>query len=208
MKPKNVKNDEVAGFLRGDRAPVAAMHAAVQAVVRSFQFPHGEQDRELVQDALSRIVQNLTAGQFRGEASLKTYAQRVAKYTCLEHLRRQRFDVKMDLESIPSRARWSEPEELLLWTEEHLRNLQAFAALPGESRELLRLIFLEGLSYVEVAQRLGVSEGAIKSRVHRVRLTCREATGRDGAGREGIRHEAAAIAKPAGARRGGPRVSE
>ena len=83
----------------------------------------------------------------------------------------------MDLDAIPSRALWSEPERALLGTEEHQRNLRAFAALPGESRELLRLIFLEGLSYAEVARRLGVTEGAIKSRVHRVRLTCREAAG-------------------------------
>lgn len=208
MKRNRVTHDEVAAFLRGDRAPVAAIHAAVEAVVRSFQFPRGEQDRELVQDALGRIVQNLTAGRFRGEASLKTYAQRIAKYTCLEHLRRRRVEVKMDLESIPSRARWSEPEESLLWSEEHLRNLRAFAALPGESRELLRLVFLEGLSYVEVARRLGISEGAVKSRVHRVRLTCRETAGHDTIRHELLQQEAAAVAKPAGARRGGPRVGE
>ena len=79
---------ESAAFLRGDRARVAEIRAAVQTVVRSFQFPDGELDRDLVQDALSRIIQNLSAGRFRGDASLETYAQKVAKYTCLEHLRR------------------------------------------------------------------------------------------------------------------------
>jgi len=183
---------ESTAFLRGDRARVAEIRAAVQTVVRSFQFPDGELDRDLVQDALSRIIQNLSAGRFRGDASLETYAQKVAKYTCLEHLRRKRFEVRMDLESIPSRARWSQPEGSLLRTEEHLRNLRLFASLSEESRELLRLIFLEGLSYHEIGRRLGISEGAIKSRLHRIRLACREAAGAAGAsvlrrGRERVR---------------------
>lgn len=166
---------EIAAFLRGDRARVSEIRAAVQAVVRGFQFPDGEHDRDLVQDALGRIVQSLAAGRFRGESSLKTYARKVAKYTCLEHIRQRRFEVKMDLETIPSAARWSEPEASFLRSEEHLRNLEAFATLPGEGRRLLRLIFLEGLPYGEVARRLGVSVGTIKSRVHRLRLAAREA---------------------------------
>jgi len=172
-----LKRREIAAFLRGDRAPVEEIRASIVAVVRTFQFPDAGLETELAQDAMTRFFQSLSAGQFRGESSLKTYAQKVAKYTCLEHVRRRRFEVKMDLDAIPSRALWSEPERALLGTEEHQRNLRAFAALPGESRELLRLIFLEGLSYAEVARRLGVTEGAIKSRVHRVRLTCREAAG-------------------------------
>jgi len=174
---------EIAAFLRGDRARVGEIRAAIQSVVRSFQFPDEELDRDLVQDVLSRILQNLSAGRFRGDSSLGTYAQKVAKYTCLEHLRRRRFEIRMDLESIPSRARWSQPEGSLLRTEEHLRNLRLFAALSGESRELLRLIFIEGLSYDEIGRRLGVSEGAIKSRLHRIRLACREAVGAAGASR-------------------------
>ncbi len=188
-----LKRREIAAFLRGDRTRVGEIRASIQAVVRSFQFPDAGLEAELAQDALSRIFQNLAAGRFRGESSLKTYAQRVAKYTCLEHVRRKRFEVKMDLDAIPSRARWSEPEGALLGTEEHQRNLRAFAALPGESRELLRLIFLERLSYGEVARRLGVTEGAIKSRVHRVRITCREAAGGE---------------RAPGGRRGGRRVVE
>jgi len=127
---------------------------------------------------VSRVVQNLSGGQFRGESSLRTYAQQLAKYVCLEHIRRQRAEVRLDFESVPSEARWSEPEETLLREEEHARNMQAFAALPAESRELLRLLFVDGLSYVEAGRRLGLSETAVKSRVHRLRAECRETLAR------------------------------
>jgi len=167
--------DEIAAFLAGDRTRVREIRAAVERVVRSFQFPDSELDRDLVQDTLSRVIRNLAAGQFRGESSLRTYAQRVARYTCIEHLRRRRLEVRMNLETIPSTTSWSEPEASFLRTEEHRRNVETFAALSGESRELLRLAFLEGLSYAEIARRVGVSEGAIKLRVRRIRLACRAA---------------------------------
>jgi RNA polymerase sigma-70 factor (ECF subfamily) len=165
----------VAEFLLGDPARVAEIRAAIEIVVRSFRLSGDGLDRDLVQDVLGRVVHNLSAGQFRGESTLETYVQRVARYACLEHLRRRRFEVRMNLETIASGARWSQPETALISDEEHRRNLQAIAALPAESRELLRLIFLEGLSYGDIARRLGISEGAIKSRVHRIRLECREA---------------------------------
>ncbi len=184
-------HDEVAAFLRGDAAPVGQIRAAIEAVVRRFRLSDGEVDRDLVQEALGRICRNLRAGEFRGQSSLETYAEKIAKYTCLEHLRRKRFEVRMDVELIPSGARWSDPERALLWTEEHARNLKVFASLPEEMRELLRLIFLEGLSYGEIARRLGVSEGTVKSRVHRLRLSCRDA----------VRSE-----QGPGLRRGGERV--
>jgi len=168
---------DVAAFLRGDRVQVGQIRTAIESVVRSFQFTDGDLDRDLVQEVLGRLLQNLTADRFRGDSSFKTYAQRVARYACLEHLRRRRHEVSVDFEALPSRARWSEPEGALLSMEEHRRNLEIFTGLPGESRELLRLIFIDELSYAEIARKLGISEGAVKSRVHKIRLSCREAVG-------------------------------
>jgi RNA polymerase sigma-70 factor (ECF subfamily) len=165
---------EIAGFLRGDPDAVAEVRGAVRAIVRSFQFRGRDIERDLVQETISRLVRNLGHGRFRGEAALRTYAQQVAKYVCLEHIRRQRAEVCVDFDTFPSGARWSEPEAALLLHEEHALNLQAFAGLPAESRRLLRLLFVEGLTYGELARRWGLSESAIKSRVHRARNEYRE----------------------------------
>jgi RNA polymerase sigma-70 factor (ECF subfamily) len=120
---------------------------------------------------------NLTSGQFRGEASLRTYAARVARYTCLEHLRRRRPEVVLDADNVPSQDRWSGPEESFLWTEEHLQNLEIFSSLPRECRELLRMVFVDRLPYREIGLKLGISEGAIKTRVHRCRAAFRRNAG-------------------------------
>jgi len=168
----------IAALLRGDPETIAEVRAAIRVVVRAFQFRGRDVERDLAQEALSRVVENVTTGRFRGEAALRTYAQQVTKFVCLEHIRRRRTEVRVDFESLPSPERWSGPEESLLLDEEHARNLEAFAALPAESRELLRLVFVEGLTYAELARRLGVTESAIKSRIHRLRGECRERLGR------------------------------
>jgi len=146
-------------------------------VIRSFQFGDLDTDRDLVQESLSRVLGSLKAGRFRGESSLRTYARTIARYTCLEHIRRRRWQVDLDPESLTSGDRHAGPESSFLWAEEHLRNLRAFAELPPESRELLKLVCVEGVSYKDAASRLGVSEAAVKSRIHRCRLAIREAAG-------------------------------
>jgi RNA polymerase sigma factor (sigma-70 family) len=171
---------DLAAFVRGDPDTIAGVRAAIRSIVRAFQFRGRDTERDLVQEALSRVIENAAAGRFRGEASLRTYAQQVAKFACLEHIRRKRAEVRLDFETLPSRARWSGPEESFLLDEEHARNLEAFAALPDESRELLRLVFVEGWTYVDLARRFGLSESAIKSRIHRVRQECRDRLGRNG----------------------------
>ena len=71
---------------------------------------------------------------------------------------------------MPTASRWARPEEELLHAEEHQENLRILAAMPAECRELFRMIFIEDLGYQEIARCLGISEGAVKTRVRRCRL--------------------------------------
>jgi RNA polymerase sigma-70 factor (ECF subfamily) len=49
--------------------------------------------------------------------------------------------------------------------------------LPGRDRELLLLVAWAGLSYAEAAQALGLTTGAVRSRLHRIRTRTRAALG-------------------------------
>jgi RNA polymerase sigma-70 factor (ECF subfamily) len=175
MDEARERQDEVAAFVSGDPSQVSAVQAAVRATVRGFRFGNRDVERDLVQETLSRTLASLSGHRFHGDASLRTYARNVARYTCLEHIRRRRHEVAFDPELHAAEDLRSAPEASYLSSEEHHRNLEAFAALPMDCREILRMICLEGASYREVASRLGISEAALKSRIHRCRLTCREA---------------------------------
>ncbi len=175
MDEQERRGEEVSAFMRGDPIQVSSVQSAVQATVRSFHFGNRDVERDLVQETLSRTLASLSDHRFQGDASLKTYARNVARFTCLEHIRRRRYEVVFDPELHPAGDLWSAPEESYFSTEEHRRNLEAFASLPADCRVILSMIGLEGASYHEVASRLGISEAALKSRIHRCRLTCREA---------------------------------
>jgi RNA polymerase sigma-70 factor, ECF subfamily len=56
---------------------------------------------------------------------------------------------------------------------------RALACLPGEQREVVLLVGLEGMSYESVAEILGVPIGTVRSRLSRGRERLRELTGRD-----------------------------
>lgn len=158
-------------LLQGDPARLSDVCAVIAAVVRRFGFRDPAVREDLAQDALARVFLNLRAGRYRSEASLTTYAQNIAKYACLEHLRRRRREAPIDPDATASGARWSGPEEAFMRAEEHQHNLKVLASMSKECRDLFRLIFIEELTYKEVAVRLGISEGAVKSRVRRCRLT-------------------------------------
>jgi RNA polymerase sigma-70 factor (ECF subfamily) len=52
---------------------------------------------------------------------------------------------------------------------ELLRTREALARLPNEQREVLLMVVLEGMTYDETAQALGIPIGTVMSRLHRAR---------------------------------------
>ena len=51
----------------------------------------------------------------------------------------------------------------------------AFSALPDKHRQVVRLVDVDGLTYAEAAELLGIPEGTVMSRLHRARASFRKA---------------------------------
>lgn len=164
---------EIQAFLAGDPRLLELVRDSIGHVVRSFHAADGETQKDLVQEAMTRLCASLRSGRFRGDATLETYAHSIARYTCIEFLRRKRVEIHPDVESLPSGASWSGPEEMLIRGQEVETHLRAYAALEPDCRELLHLVFVENRSYREVADLFGITEAALKSRIHRCRLALR-----------------------------------
>ena len=66
---------------------------------------------------------------------------------------------------------WSEPDPLgwLLADERQRLVREALGRLGARDSEILLLKYTEGWSYVEIAGRLGISEAAVETRLHRAR---------------------------------------
>jgi RNA polymerase sigma-70 factor, ECF subfamily len=120
---------------------------------------------EATQDVFVQAWRNLD--RFRGQSQLFTWLYRIAVNEALMRRRRKRPDVR-ELDERLAAAPDPEPglQDLLL---------RGLAALPFEYRAAVVLRDVEGLTNAEVAEALGISVAAAKSRIHRGRLQIRNA---------------------------------
>jgi RNA polymerase sigma-70 factor, ECF subfamily len=118
------------------------------------------------------------AGSFRGPGSARSWLLSIARRAALREGRHRAGNpvTSFSLDSVPldvlaREAGWGEDpggEERRLEAKELVQ--AAFAALSPDDAEILVLRDLEGFSGEEVADLLGVSLAAVKSRLHRARL--------------------------------------
>ena len=143
---------------------------------------------EAVQDAFLALFQKADA--FEGRATLSTWLYRVVTNAALMKRRGRRHEVEVSLEAqLPSFredgsragdmsvlvADWSQnPEADLLSRETQTLLQQAIEGLPDLHRTVLVLRDVEGLSNEEMAEIVGESVAAVKSRLHRARMALRE----------------------------------
>jgi RNA polymerase sigma-70 factor (ECF subfamily) len=139
------------------------------AVVSYLTRLSGDRDRaeDLAQDTFLRLFR--AARDYTEQGYLRAYLFRIATNLVRSGERRERR-LRLLLPFFP-RAEHSEPAAAngMLRRELHREVASALAMLPLRYRVPLVLHEIEGWSYVDIAQEIGVREGTVKSRVHRGR---------------------------------------
>ena len=141
---------------------------------------HPEDARDVLQDtllAMSRGVRD-----FRGASSLSTWLYSIARSYCLKKRRRSQFapaeERSLDTDVAAEARRLADPgaapDEAVAGKQVEEVMDAAISALEPRYREVLLLRDVEGLTAPEVAEVLGVSVQAVKSRLHRARLAVRQ----------------------------------
>jgi RNA polymerase sigma-70 factor (ECF subfamily) len=165
---------------------VARHRDAVYGV--ALRMTRSEADaEELVQETFLSAFQHLDT--FRGDAAFGSWVHRIAANQALMRLRHQRvadhhtrelqgqpeFNERGSLAEYPE-SDWSRrADEKALDAELGNAIRQAADQLPEDHRRVFLLRDVDGLSYEEIAEITGDSVAAIKSRLHRARLSLRTA---------------------------------
>jgi RNA polymerase sigma-70 factor, ECF subfamily len=145
-------------------------------VVRSVVRDDAEAE-DVLQDTWVRAYEHL--GQFEGRASFATWVTRIAFYEALARVRKSKRWTPVEDESgeilpaVERETRVETPEAEAMRGElgEILRS--AVDALPDGYRTVFVLRAVEQLSTVDTAESLGLSEEAVKTRLHRARALLR-----------------------------------
>ena len=149
-------------------------------LARSMLRRRDEAD-DVVEEALIRIHRG--ARGFRGERGLRTWTLRIVANLCRDRLRRAKFSAGPPEELDPLAHAGLVVNPVAGWDARQDRERvlaaleRALATLPDEQREAVILRDRLGLSYEEVAQALGISVAALKSRLFRARERLRELVG-------------------------------
>lgn len=141
---------------------------------------------EVTADVFFEVWRN--AGSFRGESAVSSWIYGIAHLKSLSARRYQRQPRRASVivTADEKLQQFGDPSELevSLESREELRQLlEAMEALPESQRNVLRLAFIEGRSYEQIASELGISEANVKTRVNRARARLRLAVDRDPRGR-------------------------
>lgn len=133
-----------------------------------------EEAADLAQETFLRVFRHL--GRFRGRSSLKTWIYRITVNCCRSKLRgRARRRLERPLEQLGEVADGrSGPEERTLGHDLGRRLAAALAELPLVFREAVLLRDVQGLSYGEIGEVLGVRIGTVRSRIARGRERLRD----------------------------------
>src|SRR5262245_4695169 len=141
---------------------------------------------DVAQDVLLQVIRKLDT--FRGESALGTWLHRVTVNAALAHRQKRANRQKRetgdaiddlldaDLASPEQVKRWNtSPDEPVLAAEQAALIEDAITRLPAPFRDVYVLADVEGMPNAEIADLLGLSVPAVKSRLHRARMRMRDA---------------------------------
>jgi RNA polymerase sigma-70 factor (ECF subfamily) len=147
-----------------------------------LRYPVSDEDRrDLLQMTLLQVVRRL--GSFRGDSSFSTWLFRVTANEALMLMRSQRrlrarLVVGLDLDDLgnitPLRAGVDDSHDVRARTESENVLRTALAELPEDYRHIVVAHYHEDQGLQEIADRLRVTESAVRSRLHRARSRLRE----------------------------------
>ena len=162
-------------------------HAAFRELVERYQgralglalrvLRDEEMARDVVQDAFLKAYGSLD--RFEGRSSFYTWLYRIVMNLCLDRRRRGRtrreveWNDALEAEEAVGAPALADPgaapDEALDRSQLRALRARALAELPDDARRTIELREIDGLSYQEIAQALGIPKGTVMSRLHYAR---------------------------------------
>ena len=133
---------------------------------------HAEESEEVVQETFLDVLKALPRYRVGGPARFETWLYRVTTNRCKMRWRRKQLptadwdEVGEQLVQVPDARPDHDPAEATEQAETRRAIWRAVGRLTEIYREVIVLRYGQALSYAEIAQRLGISMGTVKSRLN------------------------------------------
>jgi RNA polymerase sigma-70 factor, ECF subfamily len=166
--------DLIARWKAGDQRAAALLverHAAALARFASSMGARGDVE-EVVQDTFVRAFAALDG--FRGDSSLRTWLFTIARRLLMDRRRSERRrGEQVEVQESDAATEYDSLDSVVAdETQQRLRT--AMARLSPTQREVFTLRVSEGMSYKEIADSVGTTEGAARVHYHNAMRTIKE----------------------------------
>jgi len=175
---KHLSDQELMRIVQaGDFSPASEIYDRYSSRIYNFAYRflrNAEAAEDATQEVFVKMLKH--ANQFHGDAKLSTWLFSITANWCRDYLRKSDNKAKEAedvLIQIPAPAELA-PDRNLERRQNEERVQRALGALTPEQREAILLSRYQGLSYAEIAQISGCSEGAVKTRVFRAMETLKK----------------------------------
>ena len=177
---KHLSDQELMRIVQaGDFSPASEIYDRYSGRIYNFALrflKSSEAAEDAVQEVFVKMMKH--ANQFHGDAKLSTWLFSITANWCRDYLRKSDNKAKEAEEvliALPAPIETSSPDRHLEKKQDEERVQRALQSLTAEQREAIVLSRYQGLSYAEIAQISGCSEGAVKTRVFRAMETLKKA---------------------------------
>ncbi len=121
---------------------------------------------EVTQEVFVKVISR--AHQYDGRAEVSSWLFAIAANACRDRRRRDRRATVVPLDAVPEPVHKGDGVETVLGNRQRREAVRrALSVLSEEQREALVLARYHGLAYAQIADVLGISVGAVKTRIFR-----------------------------------------
>jgi RNA polymerase sigma-70 factor (ECF subfamily) len=167
------------------RAIIENLHQPMLGFIYRILGPNWrDQMEDIAQDVFLKIFRSIERFDVERGVKFSTWAFTFARNHCLDILKKRRLPtfsltVNEGNENAGGQRPLEDersfgPEQMATSHEVGSRIDAALAGINREQREVFEMRERQGMEYRDIAARMGVAEGTVKSRLHRARLALRE----------------------------------
>ena len=126
-----------------------------------------EDTDDLLQETFIKVYVNLH--RYSSDYTFGQWVYTIARNTHIDFERRRQDDVHIDEKFSAPVANTPSPEESMIRMQQRKQIELYINCLPSQYRQLFTMRFLDDYSYEEIAEKLQLPMGTVKTRIHRAR---------------------------------------